>query len=173
VLARLASRLPGLRAVMASGPALLRHLSVLPEESGLARLMLAQPVAAPPGPEAGVRRVVPGIDAAGLAAQVPPVREPLLETGTPVLALDGIGAPPPLLARALAMDPPVAMAAGLRLAVMVDAPPLEPLARLRQRLGLPAEILPLRPWPSPMPRWMRCCRPPLPAEPPRGGRTAR
>jgi hypothetical protein len=146
VLAGLSMRLPGLRAIMVSDAALLADLAILPEESDVARLLLTgagQPIPAVPR---GMRAVPVPTDLAGLARQVQPVRDPWLETGVPVLILDAAGVAPTLLARALAEALPATQAAHLRLAVLVEAPPLEPLEALRRRLALPDGVMPL--WPQ-------------------------
>ncbi|MBO1080668.1 hypothetical protein [Roseomonas haemaphysalidis] len=137
VAAGLAARVPGLRAVLADDPALLDQLRILPPEAGIALLPFTEAEAAAWAHRAG------GL---ALAESVPAVPDPALSATAPVLALDGIGAPPDLLARAIAAALPVAARAGLQLAVVVDAPPLEPLARLRARLDLPEEVLPV--WPQ-------------------------
>jgi hypothetical protein len=145
VLSGLHERLPGLRAVMTTEPHLLVDLAILPHDAGVARLFLAGD-ATPPADTKGAERVEIGFDVAGLAAAVPPMPDPLLEAGPPVLLLDGTGASPALLQDAVARAQPVAEAAGLRLAVVVDAPPLEGIVQLRRRLGLPPEVLPV--WPQ-------------------------
>ena len=155
VLAELAAQMPRLAAVLVQGQDLAPALAAVP---GAATLVMddAPPVplpwrdAAPPGTRllGTALPPVPGIlplalDAVAIAAGVAPLPAP---DAPGWLVLNGCGAGPGVLARACAAAANAADEAGLRLGVVVDAPPLEPSQRLRARLGLPDAAEPL--WPA-------------------------
>jgi glycosyltransferase involved in cell wall biosynthesis len=157
-LAGLAEQMPRLAAVLVQhpsiAPALMAVASTVP--AGPLPLVLADPqapavpwrIACPTGtlvvgdmPQGrdGIRL---GFDVAGLAAQVVPVGDADMARSS-WLILNGIGASPAVLAQASALAAEAASLAGLRLGVVVDAAPLEPVASIRSRLGLPEDAQPI------------------------------
>ncbi|MBO1075800.1 hypothetical protein [Roseomonas marmotae] len=147
VLAGLSERMPGLRAIMATDPRLLPELSILPEDAGIARILLPDLGTPRPVEATGAEWIMPSLDPAGIAAELSPVPEPaLLQPDIRFLALDGTAMAPAALGHAAEILLGIAKATGLRLAVVVDAPPLEDSMRIVRRLGLPTEAVLL--WPQ-------------------------
>ncbi|RVT90589.1 glycosyltransferase [Rhodovarius crocodyli] len=143
---------PRVAAVVVQNPALAPALSGVPA-GGTQRLVLQGPkptgwLSGIPvgtqllgwGEDADIRL---GIDIAGTAAQVPAVPDPAFAEGAAMLVLDGIGVPVAALGRAVAEAEGFAAMSRLRLAVLVDVPPLMPLPRIRQELGLPDHVVPV------------------------------
>ncbi|MBI0534680.1 glycosyltransferase [Roseomonas sp. KE2513] len=151
VLAALVGAMPRLVGLMVQHP---RLAPALPAAKGPALLVLEDSTAAgldwaahcPPGTRLVGRSeeadLPVGFDISGLAAQVPRIADPSL-AGVPLLLLNGVGLAPEPLGRAIEAAAPAAAEAGLRLGVVVDAPPLMPPAALRASLGLPEDVLPV------------------------------